>query len=318
MKPQAGASSEEVTGDQPRGATVGSDSTHAKPPSSAAVAAVDNNPDESEPSPQNAEETGDFSRSKHGTKRLKKMVARLRGSSSQDDDPFTDLHPHSEQRGTRKGKSTAKPLSSNPFEPEVAPPSVPLPSKSVRFNDPKETRKVSGQTTLSQESNQIQDTVCRDQSQHISMPIPEPWEEWGWPGLMLYEPEQRLHVQEGSDPFSDGKATDVRSTRPGSSKHSAGPSRDESRASEGTLDPIPEIDVDAIEPVVEATQSQALDNQKASSTNSQNSRGSWTSTLDGPKATRAFNRMAEQFGIRISISLEDTGASPRESLFVRA
>ncbi|KAJ5782413.1 hypothetical protein N7457_004187 [Penicillium paradoxum] len=312
VKPQAGATSQEVTDDEQRPATSESGGTRVKPTSSAAVASPDNNAGKGESNAQPAEETVDLSRSKNGTKRLKKMVARFRGSSSQDDEPIAEPQGQTEQRDTRKGRPTAKPLSSNPFEPEAATGSNTA-GKSVRFNDPKERRKTSGQTTHSQDSSQTEDTVCRDSSQHISMPIPEPWDEWGWPGLMLYGPEERRRVPEGSDPFSDGKATDIQSTRPGSSRHSAGTSRDESRTSEGTLEPIPEIDVDAIEPVIEPIQSQTSNDQKTDSTSSQKSRVSWSSTLDAPKAIMAFNRMAVQFGIQISIPVEDAAVSPPAS-----
>lgn len=317
VKPEPGATSQEITGDESRPATAESASAHVKS-SSAAAAPTDNAVGESESNRQSAGDTGDFTRSKHGTKRLKKMVARFRGSSPRDEDPVTEPQPQSEQQDARTGKTTAKPLTSSPFEPETTADPNPAAGKSVRFDDPKERRKASAQTTHSRESSQTEDTVCRDRSQHIPLRIPEPWEEWGWPGLMLYEPEQPLHVHEGSDPFSDGKATDVRQTRSGSSRHSAGQSRDESKTSEGTLDPIPEIDVDAIEPVIDPPQAQPSNTERAGSTNSQSSRMSWSSTLDGPKATSAFNRLASQFGIRIAIPVEDATVSPREYCFVYA
>ncbi|KAJ5356090.1 Rho GTPase activation protein [Penicillium concentricum] len=270
-----------------------------KPPYSAAVASVDN----AEPGSnvQDTQDTGELPRSKNGTRRLRKMYARLRGSLSQEDDPITDTQPQTAQEGTRQERPSSIPLSSNPFEPDAAETSA---GKSVRFDKPKERRKVSAQTTLSQESSQTEDTVCRDPARHIVMPIQEPLEEWGWPGLMLYDAESsnNNHSHEGSDPFSDGKATD-RQEKVGSSRHSAGTSREESRTSEGTLEPIAETDFDTIEPVIEPARPEGAGSHRASSATSQTS---WTSTLDSPKAISAFNQMASQFGIPIAIPVGDS------------
>ncbi|KAJ5177752.1 Rho GTPase activation protein [Penicillium coprophilum] len=274
------------------------------PPYSACSATVDplDNAEPGSNAPQ-VHNTGELPRSKNGTKRLRKMYARLRGSLSQEDDPITDTQPQAAVEDTRKERPRSIPLSSNPFDPDAAAEASTTACKSVRFDEPKDRRKVSAQTTLSQESNQTEDTVCRDPARHIAMPIQEPLE-WEWPGLMLYDADTstNTHALEGSDPFSDGKATD-RQVKTGSSRHSAGTSREESRTSEGTLEPIVETDFDTIEPVIEPAQPEGAGSQRASSANSQTS---CTSTLDSPKAISAFNRMASQFGIPIAIPLDDS------------
>lgn len=318
LKPQPEDASNELPPDEPT--TEAGPSAANKPPASAAVAPVDNTKTGS--NAQHAQDTGELPRSKNGTKRLKRIVARLRGSLSQEDDPISDTQPQTAQEGTRKERPSSKPLSSNPVEPDTAGELSTAAGKFVRFDDPKEGRKVSGQTTHSQESSQTEDTVCRDPARHIAMPIQEPLEDWGWPGLMLRYPDSssnpNTHTLEGSDPFSDGKATDVRQAKSGPSRHSAGTSREESsRASEGTLEPIAETDFDTIEQVIESAEPEHPDSQRASSANSQTSRVSWSSTLDSPKAISAFNRMASQFGIPISIPADDT-PSPRTFFFVCA
>jgi hypothetical protein len=311
LKPQPESASNELQRDKPT-AEAGS-SAASKPPGSATVAPVDNA--ETGSNVQDAQDTGPLPRSKNGTKRLKRMVARLRGSLSQEDEPIRDTQPQATQEGSRKERPKSKPLSSNPFEPDSAAgePSTTT-GKSVRFDEPQEGRKVSTQTTHSQESSQTEDTVCRDPARHIAMPIQEPMEDWTWPGLMLYSPDNspnaNTHTVEGSDPFSDEKATDARQGKSGSSRHSAGTSREESsRASEGTLEPIAETDFDTIEPVVEP-EPERPGSRRASSANSQTS---WSSTLDSAKAMSAFNQMAAQFSIPLSIPGEDT---PSPCMFV--
>ncbi|KGO70732.1 Rho GTPase activation protein [Penicillium expansum] len=315
LKPQPEAASSELQRDEQT--TEAGPSTANKLSSSAAAAPVDNT--ETGSNVQHAQDTGELpSRSKNGTRRLKRMVACIRGSLSQDDDPITGTQPQTTQESAREGRTSSIPLSSNPIELDTAEGPSTTAGKSVRFNDPKERRKTSGQTTHSQDSSQTEDTICRDPAQRINMPFQEePLEEWGWPGLMLYCPESssntKTHIQESSDPFSDGKAADVRQAKPGPSRRSAGTSREESsRASEGTLEPIAETDFDTIEPVIEPAEPDHADSQRASSANSQTSRVSWSSTLDAPKAISAFNRMASQFGIPIAIPDDDTPSPPAE------
>ncbi|KAJ5413064.1 hypothetical protein N7465_005369 [Penicillium sp. CMV-2018d] len=318
LKPQPEAASNEL-GDEPTEAGPSAN----KPSGSAAVAPVDNtdNADNTETgsNAQHAQDTNKLPpRSKNGTRRLKKMVARFRGSLSHEDDPVTDTQPQTAQESSREERPSSIPLSSNPVELDTtagessAGESSTAAGKSVRFDDPKSGRKVSAQSTHSQESSQTEDTVCRDPARHIAMPIQEPLEEWGWPGLMLYYPDSssnpKTHTQEASDPFSDGKAADLREAKPGPSRHSVGTSREESsRASEGTLEPIAETDFDTIEPVIEPAEPEGQD-----AANSQTSRGSWTSTLDSPKAISAFNRMASQFGIPVSIPGDETPSPSAE------
>ncbi|KAG0157612.1 hypothetical protein PDIDSM_4797 [Penicillium digitatum] len=318
LKSQPEAASSELQHGEPT--TEARPNTAHKPSSSAGVALVDDT--ETGSNAQQAHDTGKLPRSKNGTRRLKRMVARLRGSLSQDDDPITDTQPQPAQERTCTERPSSIPLSSNPIEPDAAGKSSTAVGKSVRFNDPKQRRKGSGQAIHSKESSQTEDNACRDPAQRITMPFQEePFEEWGWPGLMLYYPDSgsnaQTHTPEASDPFSDGKATDVRPVNPGSSRHSAGTSREESsRASEGTLEPIAETDFDTLEPVIEPVVASAepehANSQRACSATSQASQVSWSSTLDGPKATSAFNQMTSQLGIPITIPSDDTPCLPVE------
>lgn len=311
LKPQPEAASNELD-DEP---TTEAGTSANKPSGSAAVAPVDNIDNaETGSNSQQAQNTSELpSRSKNGTRRLKKMVSRFRASLSHEDDPITDTQPQTAQGSSGTERPSSIPLSSNPVELDTTTvePSTAA-SKSVRFDDPKSGRKVSAQTTHSQESSQTEDIVCRDPSQHIATPIEEPLEEWGWPGIMLYPSESsnnpKTHIREISDPFSDGKAVDVRQEKPGPSRHSR---EESSRASEGTLEPIVETDFDTIEPVIEPAEAEGRDAQRPSPANSETS---WTSTLDSPKAISAFNRMASQFGIPISIPGDET-PSPRRFIF---
>lgn len=193
LKPQPEAASNEL-GDEP---TTEAGPSANKPSGSAAVAPVDNTDNaETGSNAQHAQDTSELpSRSKNGTRRLKKMVARLRGSLSHEDDPITDTQPQAAQESSRKERPSSIPLSSNPVELDTtAGESSTAAGKSVRFDDPKSGRKVSAQTTHSQESSQTEDTICRDPARHIAMPIQEPLEEWGWPGLMLYYPDRKSVV----------------------------------------------------------------------------------------------------------------------------
>ncbi|KAI2707133.1 hypothetical protein CBS147317_638 [Penicillium roqueforti] len=306
LKHQPEAASNEIQCDEDPTAEAGPSDAN-KAPSSAVATPVDNA--ETESTVQHTQDTGELTRSKNGTKRLKRMVTRLRSSLSQEDDPITDTQLEAAQEGARKGRSSSKPLTSNPVGQDTAAGESSTAGKSVRFDNPKEGRKVSTQTTHSQESSQTEATVSQTPAQHLGMPTQGPLGEWGWPGLMLYYPDDsssntKKHTHEGSDPFSDGKATDVKQGK-SSSRHSAGTSREESsRASEATLEPIAETDFDTIESVIERP--------GGSSANSQTSRISWSSKIDSPKAIAAYNKMAAQFGISLAIPFNDTPSPPSE------
>ncbi|CAI7585188.1 unnamed protein product [Penicillium glandicola] len=309
LKPQPEAASNELQGDEPQTTEGGPASDANKPSDSAAVAPVDNA--ETGSNAQHTQDTGELPRSKNGTRRLKKMVARLRSSLSHEDDPTTDTQSQNAQGSARQERPRSIPLASNPFEDPAADPSTTT-GKSVRFDDPKGRRRnASAQTTNSQDSSQTEDTVCRDPARHIAMPIQEPLEEWGWPGMMVYYPDENTRTIEGSDPFSDRNATDVRQGKSVPSRQSVGTSRDESsRASEGTLEPIAETDFDTIETVLQSAQSEGPDAQRTTSADSQTSQLSWDSPVDSPRAILAFNRMASQFGIPIAIP--DDSPTPLE------
>jgi hypothetical protein len=196
----------------------------------------------------------------------------------------------------------------NPFEQEENPPAQDSPGKSVRFdNNPQVVgdgeRKVSTQTVESQESSQTEDTVCRHPTDPELIPTPtrQSLDEWSWPGLMYY-PEDGTHIREGSDPFSDGKSTEPQQAHPSSSKR-PDRSREHSKASESSLDPILEDDIDKIEPA-----------PLPERTSSMISNLSWMREpcqLEPTRATVALNQLITRFGINIPKVLPEPEGSPR-------
>ncbi|KAJ5558337.1 hypothetical protein N7535_008550 [Penicillium sp. DV-2018c] len=325
VKPTSDTTSRELGDEEMQSVASGSSRAPGNTPSSsAAIAAVDN-AGETQVRAQHAEHTGELSRSKNGTRRLKRMVNHFRGSSAQEDEPMIEPRPQIQQVSTRR-ESTGEPLTSNPSVPDAPATTLtavaqdsssnPANGKTVRFNEMTETHEASVQPTVSQQSSPARTSL--GDAQEIPEIVQANWEEWVRPGLILYDIEQRQHVPEASDPFSDGKAVDIQCPqgrqspeaqqvpRAGSSGRRAGHIRDTSEATEGTQDSIPETDVDAITPA-------PLPPSKTGSFNSQCSRVSWTSTLDGQKATLAFNQMATRFGVPIIIPIEDAAAGTPEA-----
>lgn len=338
------------TCDEPTADTARS-STENKPTGSSAVAPAGNNVAQADPIPQ-PEDTGELPRSKFGTASLKKMVARFRASNSQEDDPITHETQPKEtcETGTPRENPVGGPLSSNPSgQPDEI--QNPPGGQVARPGSGKDVCDPSGPTSHSRRSSQTEDTVCQHPpdcphppEERISMSPNEDviMDEWILQTLAYNIPEEGARIRDYSDPFSDGKGLDFRQPGsgqrpelsgsapepiPGPSKRSSYHSRDDSRASEGPLEPIPETEADITAPshtideiVADAPQRAPLhaDTQKSSrmtdSTGSQDSQASKSSTvtLDAPKAIITFNRIAAQHGIHVSISLEST-ASPRNS-----
>lgn len=342
VKPQTKTTTTE-TCDEPATDT-GPSSTEAKPTASSAVAPAGNNVAQADPSPQ-AEEAGELPRSKFGTARLKNMVACFRSSNSQEDDPIIhETQPkETSEAGTSRENPVGGPLSSHPSEQPDEIQKQPG-GKVVSSGSGKDVCDPSGPTSHSRESSQTEDTVCRHPpdcphppEERISMSLNEDVDMDEWMLQTLdYIPEEGARIREYSDPFSDGKGIDCRQPGsgprpeppgstpgpiPGPSKRSSYHSRDDSRASEGPLEPIPETEADLTAPshtideiVADVPQRAPLhaNTQKSSrrtdSTDSQASQASQSSTLtlDAPKAIIAFNRIAAQHGIHVSISLEST------------
>jgi hypothetical protein len=259
-------------------------------------------------------------RTKYGTKRLKKIVARFRSNLSQEEDPVEETcqsaeTPASVEHPTPDNGDPA----SNSFAQEEIPPAQDSPGKSVHFDDnPKVVgdgdgeRKVSAQTMESQESqesSQTEDTVCRHPTDPELIPTPTriSLEEWSWPGLMYY-PEDGTHIRGGSDPFSDGKGTESQLGQPSSSKR-PDRCRDHSKTSEASLDPIPEDVVDKIE-------SASLPER----TSSMISNLSWMREpcqLEPTRATVALNQLITRFGIHVPTVLPEPENGPRMSFNFR-
>ncbi|KAJ5757613.1 uncharacterized protein N7511_006307 [Penicillium nucicola] len=222
-----------------------------KPPPATSVTSVGERTDDSPPAPLEPEHTP--LRPKYGTKRLKRIVARFRSSHSHDEDPaegpFQSVGVQTDNTEPIVPDSTEPSVSgnadpaSNPLEQAQVSLAQESPPKLVRFDDNPQVvgegeRKVSTQSTESQESSQTEDTICRHTTGPDLIPTPTTVssDEWSWSGLM-YHPEDGTHIREGSNPFSDGKSTEPQLGQPSSSKRHDR-SREHSKASESSLDPI--------------------------------------------------------------------------------
>ncbi|KAJ6071526.1 hypothetical protein N7499_009540 [Penicillium canescens] len=308
LKPQPEAISQESRSDvspsKPANALT------AKKPTECTTVPVGEQADETQPVPLEFEHTPLLGRSKFGTKRLKRIVARLHSSLPHEEDPVSETVQSAEAPAPDNVEIPAPDNgdpTSNPFEQEEVPPAQDSPGKSVRFDDKPQVvgdgeRKVSTQTVESQESSQTEDTVCRHPTDAELIPTPtrQSLDEWSWPGLMYY-PEDGTHIREGSDPFSDGKSTEPQQAHPSSSKR-PDRSREHSKASEGSLDPILEDDVDKIEPAPPPER-----------TSSMISHLSWMREpcqLEPSRATVALNQLITRFSIHMPKVLPE----PEDSL----
>ncbi|KAJ5325603.1 hypothetical protein MYU51_000397 [Penicillium brevicompactum] len=318
---------------------VGSSSAQPKPATSTVSPVGDDNGDEV---PDNTDTntnhptdaTSGVSRSKFGTKRLKQLAACFRSSNS--DGPITQPS-QPEETGDAEGpreQPAGGPLSSNPFE---------------EPRSPTDTRNVSGRTSHSRQSSQSDDTVNRyppDTVPHLPedrlrMSLDEDVPDWMWPGLM-YIPEEG--TRKYSDPFSDSKSSEYRQPVPDPrpppppppSDPTPGPSRrphrspESSRASEGPLQPIPEVEsIDVADQIQPADEIASIDTVLAEAGSAETvlqqepahrirrprsgafSAGSDYSvssaqTQDPTSAITNFNHMAAQHGINVRIAYEAT------------
>jgi hypothetical protein len=145
-------------------------------------------------------------------------------------------------------------------------------------------------------------TVCRHPSMRSEMPLQELNDDW-LASMMNFSPESN-HPLTTADPFSDGKAADMPRPTCGSSKYSDEQERRQSEASqkqlerkktESTLHPPPKSH----------GSSRHVSIQSSFSAASQASRGSRLSRLDPSRATVAFNALAAELSLPLSIPADD-------------
>lgn len=248
-------------------------------------------PDESEPA-HKGNDTSSLSRSQQGSKRLKNIMARFRPSKSQDQGSVSETMLLPEPGDAKGPATTTDPVKKN--NPSRDPCTMGL-------DDQDKQRNVSSQTAVSQESGHSMVTVCRHPSQRIE-PTWEP--ETEWLSEVINFDRNGAHIPEPSDPFSDGKNIESRRIAVASSKYSEdqdpeqpGPSSNHSRA--GSNQSLSHKSRGS---------SQGPTTQRSSRTSSGSSgasRGSRISRLDPVKATKAFNKLAKNSGLQISVNTEE-------------
>lgn len=228
-------------------------------------------------------------RSPHGSKRLRDFVARLRGSKSQDRSSVLSLKDALQQTGPDDPKYPQ--VTIDPVKRDVNLPIAPV----VNREGPEQNRNVSAQTACSHESKDTAMTVCRHPSQRIPMPPQELNEGW-LASIMNFSHE--------SDPFSDGKASEIPRPTRASSKYSEKQENRQSEASQAQLErQNPES---TLHPHSKShSSSRHVSIQSNISANSQASRSSRLSRLDPSKATVAFNVLAAKLNLPLSIPAYD-------------
>ncbi|KAJ5653856.1 hypothetical protein N7490_000859 [Penicillium lividum] len=221
--------------------------------------------------------------SPHGG-RMKGLLSRLRLGRSQDRSSVSELLPVIPQ------EAAGDPMTTDPVKKDV--PSLHPPAQ--------EQRNFSAQTVISQESNQTTATVDHHPSQRIPMAIDEPNEDWL--GLMNYP----THHPEPSDPFSDGKK--IESGQAASSGYDGDHSQRESGASVHSR-----VESER-QPSSKSHSSHRPNATRVSSVSSHASRGSRLSRVDPSKAAIAFDALAAQLNIPLSIQGDDPVIATPEKL----
>ncbi|KAJ5587447.1 Rho GTPase activation protein [Penicillium hispanicum] len=257
-------------------------------------------PEEMEPPVRKSNGGSDHSQSQHGShhgsKRLKGIMARFRLNKSQDRSSVSEILHHPELQYPKEPEVTTDPVKkdSTSQSPVV-----------LDHDAPEQNRSVSTQTAQSQESSHTNVTVCRHPSQSIQMPIAEAQEEWLWPNLINLS-QDTAHLLEASDPFSDGKGTENRRQQASSSKYSEDRIQGQSEASAAPTQAESEQQPASKSHSSSRQVSFLLRNSRSSSSSSHASRGGRMSWLDPSKATMAFNMLAAQLNLQMSIPVDDS------------
>ena len=236
--------------------------------------------------------------SQGGSGRLKGLIARLRLGRSQDRSSVSvQLTSSLPQDGT------TDPMTTDPVKKDR-----PLRPSSIEC-EAQEQRNFSAQTVLSQESNQTTATVNRHPSQRTPVPIKELEDDVFWSSLLNFD-EDKTHVPESSDPFSDGKNIESRHQPRASSRYS-----DRSqRQSESSVHSRVEIERQT------SSKSHASHHfipnaTRASSSSSHASRGSRLSRVDPPRAAMRFDALAAELNLALSIQGDEPVVPKSKSFF---
>lgn len=276
---------------------------------------------ETEPVRDSQEDSKEKDQAQHGSKRLKKLVARLRGDKSHDEGSSLSLVEALQQTGPEEPKSKSAQVNTEPVENDVPSPvdhSVQDPvtsskaeikddttAKDTKENVPsraplaiarqgnEQQRNVSAQTACSKESKVTSATVSRHPSQRIQDPL-ETFFGTEW----LKFDQGATHQPEASDPFSDGKKVETPSLTRGPSKRSKQSSM---RKSSSSMEPPGQSQTETI------ASSQLA--SRICSTGSRASRSTVLSSLDPSKAAVAFNTLGSKMGLQLSIPIYDPEAT---------
>lgn len=252
----------------------------------------------------------------HGSKRLKKLVAHLRGNKSHDEGSSLSLVEALGNTEPEKSKAMSAQVNADPAEEDVPNPvdhSVRDPvdsgdaeTKNETIKDTKENvpscapsaiahegipqlRNVSAQTACSKESKVTSATISRHPSQRIQDPL-ESLFATDW---LKFDPEA-THQPEASDPFSDGKKAETPPIARDPSKRSKLSSAGKSRTS---MEPPGQSQTDTLASSRHAS--------RIGSIGSRASRSTTLSCLDPSKAVAAFNLLASKVGLPLSIPIYD-------------
>lgn len=272
-------------------------------------------PVETEPV-RNSQDSKEKDQVQYGSKRLKKLVARLRGDKSHDEGSSLSLAEALQQTGPEEPKSTSAQVNTEPLDDDVPSPvdhSVKdpvtssdaeiktdtikdmkenVPSRApwaIAHKDDQQQRNVSAQTACSKESKVTSVTVSRHPSQRIEDPL-ETFFGSDW----LKFDQGATHQPEASDPFSDGKKVETPSLTRGPSKRSK---QSSVRKSSSSMEPPGQSQTDTL--------ASSKQGSRIGSAGSRASRGTTLSSLDPSKAAVAFNMLGSKMGLQLSIPIYD-------------
>lgn len=251
----------------------------------------------------------------HGSKRLKKLVARLRGDRSHDEGSSLSLVEAIQPTEPEESTSMSTQVNADSAENDIPTPldnsvkdpanssdaetendtikdtkeNVPSRAPSAIAHKDNQQRNVSAQTACSKESKITGATVSRHPSQRVQDPLESFFgTEW------LKFDQGATHQPEASDPFSDGKMAEAPSIMRGPSRRSKQSSM---RKSSASMQPPGQNQTDTL-----ASSRQA---SRVGSASSHPSRKTVLSCLDPSKATVAFNTLASRIAVPLSIPVND-------------
>ncbi|KAJ5107164.1 hypothetical protein N7456_003839 [Penicillium angulare] len=246
--------------------------------------------------------------SQPGSKRLKGFMARFRMTRSQDRSSASELLAQSIPQDAAQDPTTTDPVKKD------IPPRDSLTHESEHGLDTQEqNRNVSAQTVQSQDSNQTTATVFRHPSQRIAMPINELQDEAFWSSLLNFNrgPSPTAHTVEPSDPFSDGKDIEPQHHQPAASSHYSGDRSQKQSETSGHTSTHTQAESEGqrFSAHQRSSKSHSSHNTpppnatRVSSVSSHSSRTSRLSRVDPSRAAMAFEVLATQ--LKLSITLRE-------------